>query len=161
MTQWIWREYLLWNYTIHLQVIFDVQAMTQPCKNPPSCLWQHLCLCVPAPLIPLDPPPAGRLLRNVRKGDVIRLDWAVLSQTAERRLKGPVTPAGEDPPSVGFPSGESRRRISGRLLALRLASFPWSDRGTIVKNVLQSPEADARLHQAAAGECRKANLKGP
>lgn len=110
-------------FTIYLQVIFDVQAMTQPCKTLPP-VYGSTFVCVPAPLIPLDPPPAGRLLRNVKKGDVIRLDRAVLNQTAERRLKGPVTPAEEDPPSVGFPSGESRRRISGRLLALRLASFP-------------------------------------
>lgn len=81
------------------------------------------------------------------------MTWAVLSQTVERRLKGPINPAGEDPPSVAFPSGESGGRISGRLLVLHLASFPWSDRGTVVKNVPQTPEADARLHQAAAGEC--------
>lgn len=30
--------------TVHLTVIFVVEATTQPCVKPPSCLWQRLCL---------------------------------------------------------------------------------------------------------------------
>lgn len=39
-------ENLLWNNVIHLQVIFDVQAMAQPCKTlPPVYGSTLLCVC--------------------------------------------------------------------------------------------------------------------